>query len=267
MEVCMENENLVTEEVTENVETPTEEVTEVVDAPPAKTYTEDEVNQIVGKKIARNNAKWEKKLDRELSSHRELTDVLKAGTGKSNVEELTQMFGEHYKDRGVDIPERKGYSSREIEILANAEAEEIINGDYEDVIEEVNRLKGLGDRMSAKDKALYSRITEHLRNTEMENELVKIGVAEEEYKSDEFKAFAKKFTKDTPITEIYNIYASTKPKKDYKVMGSVKNQMTHQDNTVKEYYTPEEARRFSKSDYDKNPALLKAVENSMSKWK
>lgn len=261
----MEKENLVTEEVTEKVETPTEEVEKVVDNT-AKTFTEGEVNQIIGKKIARNNAKWEKRLERELAPHRELADVLKAGTGKDNVGELTEMFGEHYRDRGIELPARNNYSSKDIEILAKAEAEELINGDYEDVLEEANRLKNLGNRMNAKEKAIYSRLTEHLQKAEMENELAKIGVSEEEYKSKEFTEFAKKFTKDIPITEIYNIYASTK-KKDYKIMGSVKNETTHLNNTVKEYYSPEEARKFTKSDFDKSPELFKAVQNSMSKWK
>lgn len=265
----MENENLVTEEVTENVETPTEEVNEVeaTETPPTKTYTEDEVNQIVGKKIARNNAKWEKRLEREMAPHRELETVLKAGTGKDNAGELAEMFSEHYRDRGVEIPRSSGYSTKDIEILARAEADDIINGDYEDVLEEANRLKGLGDRMNAKEKAIYSKLEEHLHNTEMEKELAKIGVTKEEYESKEFKEFSKKFIKGTPITEIYNIYASTKPKKDYKIMGSVKNETTHLNNTVKEYYSPEEARRFTKADFDKSPELYKAVLNSMRKWK
>lgn len=263
----MENENLVTEEVvTENVETPTEEVNEAVENMP-KTFTEEEVNQIIGKKIARNNAKWEKRLERELTPHRELADVLRAGTGTGNVGELTQMFSEHYRNRGVEIPKNNGYSAKDIEILANAEANEVINGDYEDVLEEANRLKGLGSRMSAKEKAIYSRLEEHLQNTETENELAKIGVTKEEYESKEFREFSKKFTKDTPITEIYNIYASTKPKKDYKIMGSVKNETTHLNNTVKEYYSPEEARKFTKADFDKSPELFKAVQKSMQKWK
>lgn len=262
----MEKENLVTEEVTENVETPTEEVKEAVEDTP-KTFTEEEVNSLIGKKIARNNAKWEKKLERELAPHRELENVLRAGTGKGNVGELTEMFGEHYRDRGIEIPKRNNYSLKDIEILAKAEAEELINGDYEDVLEEANRLKALGDRMNAKEKAVYSRLEEHLRNTEMENELAKIGVTKEEIQSEEFREFARNFVKGTPITKIYSIYASTKPKKDYKIMGSVKNETTHLNNTVKEYYSPEEARRFTKADFDKSPELFKAVQNSMQKWK
>ena len=38
------------------------------------------------------------------------------------------------------------------------------------------------------------------------------------------------------------------------------------DNGVKEFYTYDEAIKFTKADFDKNPELYKAVENSMSKW-
>ena len=39
------------------------------------------------------------------------------------------------------------------------------------------------------------------------------------------------------------------------------------DNGVKDFYTVDEARKFTKEDYDKNPALFAAVERSMTKWK
>jgi hypothetical protein len=47
-------------------------------------------------------------------------------------------------------------------------------------------------------------------------------------------------------------------------MGSMKN--TTKEDTVKEFYTRDEALKFTKEDFDKNPALFKAVENSMYKW-
>jgi hypothetical protein len=48
-------------------------------------------------------------------------------------------------------------------------------------------------------------------------------------------------------------------------MGSMKS--TPSDNGVKDFYTPEEARSFTVEDFNKNPALYKAVEKSMLKWK
>jgi hypothetical protein len=48
-------------------------------------------------------------------------------------------------------------------------------------------------------------------------------------------------------------------------MGSVKN--TTVESAVKDYYSPEEARKFSLDDLMKNPKLRKSIEESMEKWK
>ena len=39
-----------------------------------------------------------------------------------------------------------------------------------------------------------------------------------------------------------------------------------QDNGVKDFYSREEALKFTKEDLDKNPDLYKAIERSMYKW-
>ena len=49
-------------------------------------------------------------------------------------------------------------------------------------------------------------------------------------------------------------------------MGSMKSS-TAKETGVKDFYTVEEARRFTKADYDKNPELFQAVQRSMTKWK
>ena len=48
-------------------------------------------------------------------------------------------------------------------------------------------------------------------------------------------------------------------------MGSMKN-ATSTDSGVKDFYTRDEALKFTRKDYDKNPELFKAVERSMLKW-
>ena len=114
-----ENENLVTEEVAENVEQTTEET--------PKTYTEAEFNakldEVLGKKIARKEAKLRKEYDKKYS---ELEEVLRAGTGKENVEEITDTFKQFYAKKGIPMPEKPNYSDRDLAVLAKAEADEII---------------------------------------------------------------------------------------------------------------------------------------------
>lgn len=253
------NENLVIEQIAENTEQPVEQS--------PKTYTEAEFNakldEVLGKKIARREAKIRKEYERKYG---DLEEVLKAGTGKQSVDEMTDTFKQFYASKGVKIPEKPTYSAKDIETLARAEADEIIRLGYEDVVEEVDRLNEIGTaNMSAREKALFMVLAEHRHNAEMGKELSSIGVTEDVYNSKEFKDFQSKFNPNTPIKDVYDIYQKTKPKKEIQTMGSMKNS-TSEDGTVKDFYTREEALRFTKKDFDNNPALFKAVEASMLKW-
>lgn len=254
-----ENENLVPVEGAENVEQATEETQQTI-----KTYTQEEVDAIVGKKKARLEAKIRKDYDRKYGG---LMDVLKAGTGKEDVGEITDTFGKFYESKGIKINKQPDYSAQDLETLARADADEIIRGGYDDVVDEVDRLTELGAaNMTARDKALFKVLAEHRQNAERAQELTKIGVTEDVYNSADFKDFQSKFNPNTPIRDIYDIYAKTQPKKQIQTMGSMKNN-TADNASVKDFYSYEEAMKFTKKDFDNNPELLKAVEASMSKWK
>jgi hypothetical protein len=256
-----ENENLVTEEVTENVEQTTEQT--------EKTYTEAEFNakldEVLGKKIARREAKIRKEYDRKYG---DLMDVLKAGTGKEDVGEITDTFGKFYESKGIKINKKPDYTEQDLETLARADADEFIRGGYEDVVEEVDRLTELGAaNMTAREKAMFRVLAEHRQSAERGKELASIGVGEDVYNSAEFKEFQKMFNPDTPITKVYETYAKTQPKKQHQTMGSIKNTAAPADNGVKDYYSPEEARKFTRKELDENPAIVAAIEKSMPKWK
>lgn len=258
------NENFV--EQTENVEQTTEQTAQA-----EKTYTQADVDRMVKEKldevlpgkIARREARIRKEYDRKYSG---LTDVLKAGTGKESVEEMTDTFQKFYSSKGVKMPQKPNYSAKDIEVLAQAEANEIISGGFEDVVEETDRLAGIGiANMTDREKAVFKVLAEHRQSAERGRELSKLGVTKDVYSSKEFQDFAGKFNPDTPITDIYDIYAKTQPKKEVKSMGSMKNSTT-QDNGLKDYYSYEEAVKFTKKDFDNNPELYKRVQQSMPKW-
>lgn len=254
-----EQENPVIDQVTENTEQTAEET--------PKTYTEAEFNakldEVLGKKIARREAKIRKEYDKK---YNELTDVLRAGTGKETVEELTDTFKTFYENKGVKMPSKPTYSDRDVEILAKAEAEDIIRCGYDEVVEEVERLAKIGvENMTKREKAVFVALANHRQSAERGRELSKIGVTEDVYNSESFKAFANKFNPNTPIADIYDIYTKTQPKKEVRTMGSMKNSASD-DSGVKEFYTRDEALKFTRKDFDKNPALFKAVQESMRKW-
>lgn len=268
-----EKENVV-EETTENVEATTEETTERaedVSSAEEKVYTESEFKQKltdgINRAVSRREGKIRKQFDDEYG---ELSRVLKAGTGEDDLGKITEGFKNYYEGKGKKIPTapQSGLSNKEIKILADAEAGEIIDFGDEEVDAEYGRLARLGiENMTAKDKAVFEKLSEYKRNAGYIRELSKIGVSEDVYNSAEFKNFASKFNSDTPITDIYNIYSQTiKPQKQVQQMGSMKS-TTSKESDVKDYYSYEEASKFTNADFEKNPKLFEAVKNSMRKWK
>jgi hypothetical protein len=73
------------------------------------------------------------------------------------------------------------------------------------------------------------------------------------------------FKPDTPISKVYEQYQKSQPKKDFKIPGSMKSNTAEP--AVKDFYSYEEAVKFTKKDFDANPDLLRAVESSMQKWR
>lgn len=253
------NENLVIENVTEELEQTPEQT--------PKTYTQAEFNakldEVLGKKIARKEAKLRKEYERKYG---DLTAVLRAGTGKEDVQELTEAVRDLYAQKGVSIPSQPAYSQRDLQVLAKAEAEDIIRLGYEEVVEEVERMAKLGlENMSPRDKAVFQALAQYRVTAERARELSKIGVSQAEYESPEFTAFAAQFNPNTPSQKIYELYEKTIPQKEFKTMGTMKSAGTTDDG-VKDYYAFEEAKRFTKRDFDRNPKLFAAVQRSMTKW-
>lgn len=232
---------------------------------PEKIYTEEEFNrkldELLSRKIARSNARIRKDYERKYG---QLETVLRAGTGKDDVGEITADFRQFYEGRGVKIPEPGAYSQRDTEVLA--QADEIIKSGLDDVIEEVDRLAGVGAaNMTPREKLVFTVLAGYRQKAERANELAKLGVSKEVYSGREFTEFAGKFNPDTPVTEIYEMYSKLRPKKETKTMGSMRN-AGPKETGVKDFYTLDEALKFTKKDFDRNPELFKAVERSMRKW-
>ena len=253
------NENLVTEQVAENVVQPTEPAETAL-----KLFTQEDLNNAVSKAKARAREKAEREARKK---YEPLEAVLRAGTGKADAttEELTSDFTDFYKKQGVQFPAQPVYSEKDMKILAKHEAEEIIRSGMEDVVEEVDRLAALGDKMSAKEKEMFRIMATHRQKHERNHEFGKMGISEDVYNSDEFQKFVGMFDPKTPVKQICEVYQKTIPKKDIKPMGSMVTEEPA-DNGVKDFYTFEEARKFTKKDFDNNPALYKRVQESMTKW-
>lgn len=260
----MENqERQVIESITENTEKTAEQT--------PKTYTQEEfdaevkkkLDQVMPGKIARQEARIRKEYDKKYG---ELEGLLKAGTGKASVEEVTDYMRSYYGSRGIQTPQQPEYSQKDTETLGHADADSIIRGGYDEVVEELDRMAKNTANMTARDKAAYAKLQQYRQSQERTRELEQMGVPSEVYNGKDFQDFAAKFSASTPVSEIYGIYEQARPKKEIKTMGSMKSNAP-EDSGVKDFYSVEEARKFTKADFDKNPALFAAVQRSMTKWK
>ncbi|MGN0693738.1 MAG: hypothetical protein ACI4LK_02365 [Lentihominibacter sp.] len=265
--VLEDTENVGEQTTEETVEGETTADTEQVEE---KLYTEAELNarvdEILGKKIARKEAKIRKEYEKKLEPYRRAETVLNAGLGTSDIGEATKSLTDFYAEKGVVIPEYDDsqYSEDDLKILANNEAQNIINLGYEEVVEEVDRLADIGlDNMSARERLVFGELAKYRQAEGSRQELKSIGVRDDVIESEDFKSFASKFNQNTSITEIYELYAKTGDKPPTAKIGSMKNGNTQEEKT---YYTPEEVDRLTEKDLE-DPKIFAAVRASMEKWK
>lgn len=260
-------EEQTTEEIVEGGEdesvksTDVENTEEVVEEPQEPTFTKEQVDEMVAKKLARKEAKIRREYEKKYGR---AETVLKAGLQKDNFEDAVTELENYYKEEGVQIPTYQ-YSERDTEILAKAEAEEIIDSGYDDLVEEVDRLAGIGvENMSKRDRIIFQRLAEERKKVEEERELKSLGIGKDTDTND-FKEFSKKLNPSLSMKDKYEMYLKFKPTPKVETIGSMKN-TKEKDSGVKDFYTRDEALKFTKSDFDKNPELYKAVEKSMLKW-
>jgi len=258
-------EELATEELvdggTEPIEEETvEETTEEVNEP-VKTYTDAEVDEIVKKKLYRQEQKLNREFNKQMSSYRRAEEVLNAGLGTSNIEEATNNLANFYKEKGIDIPEyQPTYNEFDMEAGAEKEARTIIDSGYEDIVEEVDRLADIGlDNMSKRDKIIFQKLAEERQKIENEKEVASLGISKEELENEDFKAFSNKYP-SLSLKDKYELYSQIKPKSNENKMGSLKNGATSQ---VKDYYSEEEISRLTEEDLD-NPQVWAAVRRSQT---
>lgn len=280
--------NLVTD-VTENVEETTEEMTTEEDVNTVdnatveaesveeKLYSESELNarvdELLAKKIGGKLSKQEKKLrkafEKELAGYKEAESVLNAGLGTSNIKEATENLREFYTKKGVDIPKYSpSYNEYDMKAGVKAEVQDMIDTyDFDELEEEANRLADIGlDNMSNREKEVFKRLGDYLTTEKSKKELASIGVTDKDLNDNDYIEFKKNLNPNMSEKQKYEMYTKYKPKPKVEPIGSMKGTKS-EDSTVKDNYTYEEAMKFTKADFDKNPKLYEAVQKSMLKWK
>lgn len=261
-----ENENLVTD-VTENVEQQTteenvEEVeeTEVTDSQEeaVETFTKEQVDEMIAKKLARREARIRKEYDKKYSR---LETVVNAGLETNSIEESVEKLENFYTSKGINIPQAPKYTDIQEEKLASIDADETIEAGYDEVVEELNRLTELGvDNMSSLEKKYFLKLNDYATAKKTEQEFRAVGLSVDEMNTQEFKDIMDSLNPNLSTKEKLDMYLRLKPKKEYKQIGSVKSGMTSQ---VKDHYTAEEIERMTDEELDK-PGVWEAVRRSMT---
>lgn len=279
LEQTNETENTETQTVEENVENV--EVEENTETKDVEEKTEEKAEKKSLAEILKENPELQeeynnsmkKRLNRQKDSlsrqygekYGKLENILKTGLNTDNIDDATSKLEEFYKEQGINIPSiEKNYSDKELQILAKAEADEIIELGYDEIVDEVDRLVSKGvDNMTLKEKLIYKELAEKRNEQERKIELEKIGAKQEILNSKEFKEYSSMFNEKTPITKVYEMYTKSLPKPEVEQIGDLSNQSKKED---KSFYTPEEVDRLTEKDYE-NPEIFKKVRASMLRWK
>lgn len=270
----VDNEEVIDEEIevgefSDNSDTSKEE--EEKEQP--KMLTEQEANNLAEKVAKEREARAYRKAEREkreeLKQYEELANLLRAGTGKNDLNEIKNDFTNFYRNEGIEIPDNRRISEREEKILAKADAEEIIGLGEDEVNRVANEIynKPL-DKRTLREKEIFDILGRHAIQERAKKELIQKGVDEKVLDDNSFKNFASKFNISTPISEIYDVYQRVNNKEVIQKEkpaspGSVRDTQIQKE---KDFYTPEEVDALTDADYDKNPKLIDIVKKSMLEW-
>jgi len=249
---------------TEEVEKPEENI---------EAQIEERANKIAEEKIEarliRDRVKRERETNEKLSKYQQLEDILKTGLGAKDLDDAISKTSNFYKEQGINIPiqEKKlSLNERDTVVLAKADAQDIIKCGEKEMKYEANRIANIPrQNRTIRENIIFNELCQELTSINNIKELKNKGYDSTVLQSEDFKEFSKDINK--PITEVYEMYTKLKgiSKQTPKSPGSAKTTVT--DNEVKEFYTPEEARKFTEEDFEKNPKLEEAVIRSMQQWK
>lgn len=261
------NEGGEKDDVIEREETLEEESEEPQEEEQAQTY--NNVNQhAINKIIARERTRAE----REREPYEELADIIKQGFGveeETNIDDLISKAKNFYEENGQHI---NNYVPKEnkhdMEILAKADASDIIEAGDNEIISEYERLRDK-DNLSYRESVLFNELQNELAIKGAEIELNKNGKDSKILRDDKFIDFASKYKPDISILDIYDDYMKMNEKKENKIehkpAGSMKSN-NNEKNKIKSYYSPDEVDNFTQKELMENPKLLEAINNSMEKW-
>ncbi len=256
-EITTENENVVEE--TTNTQEP-------------KTFSEEEVNELLNQKDKeyeerfdeKFNRRWRKELEKQARNNSlkdEYIRMLQEQTNTKSLEELIALSENQY---GIKVQSPK--STRDEERLGKLDAQEILELDEKSIEEVVKNLSSNTKRNAREEatlKELESNLSKKKAEQKRKNEIKEAGIDENVLENQEFKAFANKFNEHTSIKEIYELYNKSSKNvvtksKPFSV-GSANGNRAKIDS---EYYTEEEYESLTQKDLE-NPKVYEKAMRTM----
>lgn len=260
------------ENVVDNNEIVVEDTAEseaVQEEAPAQMYSQQDVDNILDARTKSLNRRHKKEMQKELKEYKKMQSILEQGLGVTGSDNIINQLTEFYTGQGIEIKqddEDNSLNDEDQKILAEADLKKIKSYGDGEIIETAKELADKKSR-TVREEALLQGLMHEISLKRATEDLKSINADKSIYESEEFKTFASKFNPNESITEIYNLYKKQLPqKKQPETAGSMKSVQV--DNAVKDFYTSEEAKKFTNEDYDRNPALWEAVQRSMysGKW-
>lgn len=255
-------------EETETEDDSSEESETDLDKKSEKEFTQDELNSIVQDRVRKlNNAskRNEENIRQEYENKlSEIENVLNAGFGTKSLNEGLERITKLCEEKGIKIPQKvRQYSKDDLQILANANAQDVINDGYESIENELSRLTKKGtERMSEREKLIFLRLNDEKNKLDARKELKSIGAKDEILESKEYNDFADKFAGSKfSSKEIYEMYIKeNKPKEEAEPIGSMKNPNPKE---KKKYISEAEYDKMTDKEIEENMDLIR---ESMQHW-
>lgn len=246
-----------------------QEDTQTIEETAEKVPTEEEIQSRIDKAVETRLKRERRENERKNKSLYQIEDALKKGLGVEDRAEILNKLNEFY-----EIPATNTPNVKDEEFLGKAYAQEIIDeGDIQEIEDEANRLASIPrDKRSARENAMFNTLCEKLVSNKQENELKNNGIGLEILSDKQFNSFRGKLNSDVSILEAVDMYNRLKQTEQEKKKekpaspGSAKSKGTTVDSTVKEFYTFEEAKQFTRDELNRRPKLFEAIKKSMPKW-
>lgn len=245
-------------DTTDVEETDNNDVKSIEEKEEVKMFTQEEVDKIVKGRLARKEREYQK----ELSKYKDTDNVLRTTLDIKEGEDTNTRLREYYESNGVKLPEaiKPGLSEREIELLANADADEIISEGHDATLNEAERLAKIGYKnLNQRDRIIFNKLAETLNDEKDKVELRKLGAKEQLLTDKSFIDFRKQFVSSTPIKDIYELYVQRHPKDVIDNPGSMKNDKRKQPKSI---FTDEDIAKMTDEELEANWDAIRKYQTS-----